>query len=115
MRGVTVAHAIEVNLLAQAMEGRVTAVNQIVPKTHADLYSYSSWDLGFDRRRLTQALDYLAAKAPDSALYGARNLVLGEVGAVPDQIAHAGLAAEPGGGARGGGGAARGGGGGWAL
>jgi hypothetical protein len=87
VRGVTVAHAVEVNLLATAMEGAVTAVNSVVPKTRADLYSYSSWDLGFDPQRLTRALDYLAAKAPDSALYGARNIVLGEVGAVPDQLA----------------------------
>jgi hypothetical protein len=87
VRGVTVAHAVEVNRLAAAMAGEVTAVNQIVPKTRADLYSYSSWDLGFDPQRLTRALDYLAAKAPDSALYGARNIVLGEIGAVPDQLA----------------------------
>lgn len=86
VRGVTVAHAVEVNLLARAMAGQVTAVDQVVPGTRADLYSYSSWDLGFDRGRLTRALDYLAARAPDSALFGARNLVLGEFGAVPDQV-----------------------------
>ena len=85
-RGVTVAHAAEVNLLARAMEGRVTAVNDVLPFTRSDLYSYSSWDLGFDRTRLVRALDYLEAKAPDSALFGARNVYLGELGAVRDQL-----------------------------
>ncbi|HET9228840.1 MAG TPA: hypothetical protein VFR31_19325 [Thermoanaerobaculia bacterium] len=84
-QGVMVLHAAEVNLLAQAMEGKVTATNQVVPFTRADLYSYSSWDLGFDRQRLTQALDYLEAQAPDSELFGARNIYLGEFGAVKDQ------------------------------
>lgn len=86
MNGVVVAHAAEVNLLTQAMTGRVTAANDVIPYIHADLYSYSSWDVGFDRTRLVQALDYLKAKAPDSALYGADNIYLGEFGAVRDQV-----------------------------
>jgi hypothetical protein len=84
--GVTVVHAIEVNHLREAMAGKVTATNDVVPKTHADLYSYSSWDVEFDRARLTQALDYLAAKAPDSKLYGSRNIYLGEFGAAKDHL-----------------------------
>ncbi|HWN44142.1 MAG TPA: hypothetical protein VNW71_18100 [Thermoanaerobaculia bacterium] len=86
LREVMVAHAAEVNLLAQAVEGKVTATNDVVPFTRADLYSYSSWDAGFDRRRLTQALEYLQTKAPDSELFGERNIYLGEFGAVPDQV-----------------------------
>jgi hypothetical protein len=86
LRNVMVAHAAEVNLLAQALEGKVTATNDVVPFTRADLYSYSSWDVGFDRRRLTQALEYLQSKAPDSELFGERNIYLGEFGAVPDQV-----------------------------
>jgi hypothetical protein len=86
LRDVMVAHAAEVNLLAQAMEGKVTATNDVVPFTRADLYSYSSWDVGFDRRRLTQALEYLQSKAPDSELFGERNVYLGEFGAVQDQV-----------------------------
>lgn len=85
-QGVTVAHAVEVNLLRDAMEGKVTAANDVVPLTRADLYSYSSWDIGFDPAELTRALDYLAAKAPDSSLFGARNVYLGEFGAAKDQI-----------------------------
>lgn len=86
VRGVRVAHAAEVNLLAQAMGGKVTATNDVVPFTRADLYSYSSWDVGFDRRRLIEALEYLQAKAPDSELFGERNIYLGEFGAVQDQV-----------------------------
>lgn len=84
---VTVAHAVEVNLLRRAMEGRVTVTNDVVPSTRADLYSYSSWDVDFDPAELVRALDYLAAKAPDSALYGSRNVYLGEYGAAKDQVA----------------------------
>jgi hypothetical protein len=85
-RGVEVFHAIEVNLLARSLDGEVTATNDVVPQTRADLYSYSSWDLGFDRDRLIEALDHLAAKAPDSPRFGDRNVYLGEFGAVADQL-----------------------------
>src|ERR1700724_780740 len=85
-RGVRVAHAAEVNLLADAMAGRVTATNDVLPYTHADLYSYSSWDIQFDPAVLTQALDYLRSKVPPSALYGRRNIYIGEFGAAKDQV-----------------------------
>ena len=86
MRGVVVAHAAEVNHLAASLDGKVTATNAVVPFTHADLYSYSSWDVGFDRRRLVDALEYLKAMAPDSELFGEDNVYLGEFGAVADQV-----------------------------
>ena len=82
MKGVTVAHAAEVNQVAKAMEGKVTVTNSVLPRTHCDLYSYSAWDncLG-DPQRLKEALDYLASKAPDSKLFGAKNIYIGEFGA----------------------------------
>jgi|GEM_PF-1379251 len=85
-RGVRVANAAEVNQLADAMLGKVTATNDVLPYTHADLYSYSSWDIGFDPTVLTQALDYLRSKVPPSALFGRRNVYLGEFGAGKDQV-----------------------------
>jgi hypothetical protein len=85
-RGVRVAHAAEVNQLADAMAGKVTATNDVLPYTHADLYSYSSWDVQFDPALLTQALDYLRGKVPASALYGRRDIYLGEFGAAKDQV-----------------------------
>ncbi len=84
--GVQVVNGVEVNQLADAMAGRVTVTNSVVPFTRADLYSYSSWDIGFDPMQLTRALDYLASKAPPSALFGAHNIYLGEFGAAKDQV-----------------------------
>lgn len=80
-QGVAVYHAVEANLLRDAMRRRVTVTNHVIPFTRADLYSYSSWDIAFNRRQLTRALDYLADKAPDSSSFGARNIYLGEFGA----------------------------------
>jgi hypothetical protein len=68
------------------MAGEVTATNDVIPFTRADLYSYSSWDIEFDRARLTQALDYLERKAPDSRLFGRKNLYVGEFGAAKDHL-----------------------------
>ncbi|MHB1457708.1 MAG: hypothetical protein ACYC0V_12435 [Armatimonadota bacterium] len=82
MDGVIVAHAAEVNLIDRAMKGESTATNEVVPYTHCDLYSYSAWDtLCGDKERFVPALDYLALKAPDSELYGHKNVYIGEFGA----------------------------------
>ncbi len=81
MHGVTVAHAAEVNLVARAMEGKVSATNDVIPKTHCDLYSYSAWDTLRAPEKFRKALDYLASKAPDSNLYGSKNVFVGEYGA----------------------------------
>jgi hypothetical protein len=81
---VRVLHAAEVNFLAAAMAGKVTATNNVIPYTHCDLYSYSSWDIGFTPGQLTRALDYLKSKAPDSELFGHYDLYLGEFGMAKD-------------------------------
>jgi hypothetical protein len=83
-RGVQVLHAAEVNFLAAAVAGRVTATNDVIPYTHCDLYSYSSWDVDFTPADLTRALDYLESKAPDNQLFGRYNLYLGEYGMAKD-------------------------------
>ncbi|HEX9943249.1 MAG TPA: hypothetical protein VGG03_14610 [Thermoanaerobaculia bacterium] len=79
-QGVEVLHAAEVNLVEDAMAGKVSATNNVLPATESDLYSYSSWDVKFTPQELTRALDYLAAKAPDSRRFGGRNIYLGEYG-----------------------------------
>lgn len=81
MKKVMVAHAAEVNLIARAMEGKVTMTNDVIPKTHCDLYSYSAWDTIRDPAKFRKALDYLANKAPDSKLFGNKNVYVGEFGA----------------------------------
>ncbi len=85
-RDVTVAHAAEVNLLAAAMLGKVTVTNDVLPRIRPDLVSYSSWDLRFDPAALVRALDYLGARAAPSALYGSRNVYLGEFGVSQEQL-----------------------------
>lgn len=85
-KGVEVYHAVEVNHLGRAMKGQVTATNNVVPFTRADLYSYSTWDIGFDKKKLVKALDYLAAKAPNSRAFGAKNIYLGEFGVAKDHL-----------------------------
>jgi hypothetical protein len=79
-RNVDVAHGCEVNFLAAALDGKVTATNNVLPFTQCDLYSYSSWDIGFDPGELVRALDLLESKAPASRRYGRRNIYLGEFG-----------------------------------
>jgi hypothetical protein len=83
-KGVEVFHAVEVNNLSESMAGKVTATNDIVPYTRADLYSYSSWEIAFDRKKMTAALDHLEKKAPDNNRFGKRNLYLGELGMAKD-------------------------------
>jgi hypothetical protein len=79
--GVTVLGGIEVNHVAKAMTGVYgTLTNDIVPYTSADLYNYSCYDVSRDPALLNQALDYLAAKAPDNARFGKFNIAMTEYG-----------------------------------
>ena len=70
----------------------VSMANALFPRTSADLYSFSSWEdiPPAPRRSLGSAQDYLASQAPDSDIFGARNIMLGECG-VNDSF-HAGQA-----------------------
>lgn len=87
---VKVYSACEVNLVALAMQGRRTVTNNVLPYTHCDLYSYSSYDiigqasedptLTTSRQAFRDALDYIASKAPDSAAFGNKNVYVGEYG-----------------------------------
>jgi hypothetical protein len=78
--GVQVLHAAEVNALRSSMDGKITATNNVIPRTRCDLYSYSSWDIGYTPDQLTRALDYLESKAPDNRMFGRYNIYLGEYG-----------------------------------
>jgi len=85
---VKVYNACEMNLVAIAMDGRTTVVNNVVPRTRCDLYSYSSYDTigvaaenpGEGRKLFRRALDYIASKAPDSRDFGDKNVFVGEFG-----------------------------------
>lgn len=78
--GVMVAHAAEVNLVQRAMDGKKSVTNDVLPRTHCDLYSTSAYDIQNSAKSFAAGLDYLASKAPDSALYGAKNIFVGEFG-----------------------------------
>lgn len=79
--GVQVYHAAEVNLVRSSMlEGRPNVVNQVLPKTHLDLVSYSSYDTLQNADEFKRALDFIAENMPDSAAFGAKNVYIGEYG-----------------------------------
>jgi len=84
-QGVHVYHATEVNLVVQSMRNGVAGVvNKVLPHTRLDLVSYSAWDSATshysDPNVLRDALDFIAANAPDSPAFGNRNVYLGEYG-----------------------------------
>lgn len=81
MHGVRVVHAAEVNLLDIAMEGKPCVTNSVLPYTHCDLYSYSAWNTIVSPPEVfRKSLEYLKKMAPDSKLYGADNIYVGEYG-----------------------------------
>ncbi|MCU0918634.1 MAG: hypothetical protein MUC88_29365 [Planctomycetes bacterium] len=89
-RGVHVYHAAEVNLVVRSLRsGFPNVVNRVLPHTKLDLVSYSAWDSATshytDPNVLRQALDFIAAHAPDSADFGARNVYMGEFG-MPENV-----------------------------
>jgi hypothetical protein len=84
-QGVRVYHAAEVNRVVQSMRsGFPNVVNKVLPHTSLDLISYSAWDSATehyaDPKVLRDALDFIAANAPDSADFGNRNVYIGEFG-----------------------------------
>lgn len=83
--GVMVAHCYEMNLVLPNTgdaDTKIFVVDSVVPRTYCDLYSLSSWGTRMpgDEIKLTEKLNYIAAKAPDSKLYGTKNVMLGEFG-----------------------------------
>jgi len=88
--GVKVYHAAEVNRVVSSMRhGQPNLVNTVIPQTRLDLVSYSAWDAATghfdDPNVLRQALQYIAAHAPDSADFGDRNVYIGEFG-MPENV-----------------------------
>jgi hypothetical protein len=81
--GVRVLHAGEVNHLDRAIKNQgVTVTNDVLPRTHCDLYSYSAWDLPtHEPEKFRAALDHLASKAPG----GKEKIYVGEFGA-PENV-----------------------------
>jgi len=87
--GVSVVYSCEVQYVQAAISQGMTpagtfktAADLVVPRTNCDLYDYTVWDIGTsqDPLKVVAALNYLEAKAPASALYGERNIYIGEYG-----------------------------------
>lgn len=76
---VNVYGAIEVNKVSIFAVRKL--VDDVLPNTYADLYSYSNWSTKDDAERLVADLELIAEKAPDSKAFGSKNVYLGEFGA----------------------------------
>lgn len=74
--------ATEANRLEDSMEGKPGVANSVLPHTTVDLASYSSYKFLDTPEHLAQAVDYLAAHLPVTAVFGQnpRSVYLGEFG-----------------------------------
>ena len=82
MQGVVVANAFEVSMVLGSWTPPPYAIDVVVPFTHNDLYSYSSYSSrSLDKlNTIIQRLKYIEARTPPSKLYGKHNLMIGEFG-----------------------------------
>jgi hypothetical protein len=74
--------ATEANRLEDSMAGKPGVANSVLPFTTVDLASYSSYGFLDTPERLAQAVDYLAAHLPATAVFGQNphSIYLGEFG-----------------------------------
>ena len=79
---VRVLGATEANRLEDSMAGKPGVANSVLPHTTVDLVSYSCYNFLDTPERLTQAVDYLAAHLPATAVFGRNphSVYLGEFG-----------------------------------
>jgi hypothetical protein len=75
--------AAEANRVLESIAGKPGVTNSVLPHTTVDLVSYSSWDSEADLDKLRQAVDFLAANLPSTAVFGqsTKSVYLGEFGA----------------------------------
>ena len=81
--GVGVVHAFEFNYVMVTNKQPPYVIDEVVPHTRCDLYSYSSYTSGKTEDVLDEIYErmaYIKEKAPDSILYGENNLMIGEFG-----------------------------------
>lgn len=93
-KDVNVYHAAEANHVITNMQGQPCLTNDVFPKTHCDLYSYSCYETQYDPRALAAALRYIRDKAPDSAAFGNYNVMIGEFGWAENQTPAAEISAK---------------------
>ena len=80
--GVLVVHALEFNYVHITNKPGPYVIDDVVPKTRCDLYSYSSYSSRgiSDLPSIFQRLAYIKSKLPKSDIYGTHNLMIGEFG-----------------------------------
>lgn len=82
-RGVQVFCYAEVNQVRDAMQGRPTMANEVIPHTQIDFVSYSSYDTanGKDAAiEVPKALDYIESKLPPKPAIKGKRVWIGEYG-----------------------------------
>jgi hypothetical protein len=90
-RQVQVFHYTEVNhVTVVSMAGRPSVCNSVLPRTHVDYVSYSTYDsLGDIPNHLPKALDYIESKLPPKPEIAGKRVFIGEYGfparKVPEQ------------------------------
>lgn len=80
--GVLVVHALEFNYVHITNKPGPYVIDDVVPKTRCDLYSYSSYSSRgiSDLPSIIQRLAYIKTKLPKSDIYGTHDLMIGEFG-----------------------------------
>ncbi|MFO1500158.1 MAG: hypothetical protein U1G07_17500 [Verrucomicrobiota bacterium] len=85
-----VAHAAEVNRVADLWDGIPTMTEHVLPEVELDLVSYSCYDGLRDPLTLWKCLTEIQRRARPTALFGKRCLYIGEIG-IPRMISPSGL------------------------
>jgi len=80
--GMNIYHGCEINLVEKGMNGKKSAVNDVFPRTRCDLIGISAYETAYktDSTSFTQMLEYVVLKAPDSAIFGSKNVFISETG-----------------------------------
>jgi hypothetical protein len=79
-QGVQVWHYTEVNHVKLAMDGRKAVVNEVLPHTHVDFVSYSSYDTAGDPELLKKALSFIESELPAKPGFTGKRVFIGEFG-----------------------------------
>jgi hypothetical protein len=82
-RGVEVFCYAEANLVRDAMQGRPTMANAVIPRTQIDFVSYSSYDTSNGKdveAEVPKALDYIESKLPPKPGIKGKRVWIGEYG-----------------------------------
>ena len=79
-KNVKVWHYLEVNQAVLGMRGKISVASHVLPKTHVDFVSYSSYDALGSMETLKHALDYIDSMLPAKEGMPGRRVFIGEYG-----------------------------------